>query len=118
MMSEPANKQENKNEIHQFVVLNHILFSNIAAIASSVLEKGKIEVPEKILRTANKTLSALSEGLQMLGKTEDLPTHRITQAKQETAEEMTPDNLLLEEQLEFIYKLGVDIKKTTASIIA
>ncbi len=118
MMSEPVSTQKNKNEIHQFVVLNHILFSNIAAIASSVLGKGRSQFPERILRTANKALSALSESLQMLGTTENLPMTHTQQVKNETTSEMNPDDILLGEQLEFIHKLGLDIKKTTATIIS
>src|SRR3569833_2894976 len=39
MLSEPKSKQGSKTQIHQFVVLNHILFSNIATIATTLLSK-------------------------------------------------------------------------------
>jgi uncharacterized membrane protein YccC len=118
MISEPASTQKNKNEIHQFVVLNHILFSNIAAMAASILGKGKTEFPERILRTANKSIIALNESLQLLGEKENIELGHAAHLKQEAVDETNPDTVLLGEQLEFIHKLALDIKKTTASIIS
>lgn len=114
MLSEPVSSQKNKNEIHQFVVLNHILFSNVAAMAASVFGKGRMQLSEKITRTANKSITALSESLQMLGETENTTIGSVNHMKQE--EELNPDTLLLSDQLEFIHKLALDIKKTTATI--
>lgn len=118
MLSEPASTQKNKNEIHQFVVLNHILFSNIAAMAASIFGKGKVEFPAKILRLANKSLSALNESLEILGEKDETLNHHMPQSKQESIEDTSPDTILLGEQLEFIHKISLDIKKTTAAIIS
>ena len=119
MVSEPANKQKNKNEIHQFVVLNHILFSNIAAIAATALNRGQAEMPDKIVRTGKRSLSALAESLQIFGNHgNDGFQLNHPHVSKEKEIEFSLENALLQEQLEFIYKLSLDIKKTATAIIS
>jgi hypothetical protein len=64
MLSEPKSKQKNKNEIHQFVVLNHTVFSNIATIASTVLSRKQNKYSESIIRTAKKAYHTLLDSFQ------------------------------------------------------
>lgn len=114
MLSEPKSKQKNKNETHQFVVLNHILFSNLASVAASVINK-PIRHSEQNLRTAKKTLSVLSECGQLLGLN---MTHQVPHLHQEEEKFEQAEDLLLKDQLDFIHKLSLDIKKTIAAIVA
>ncbi len=116
MISEPSGKQKNKNEIHQFVVLNHILSSNIASVAETVLGKKSIDYSEQIIHSANKGLSVLKDSLKLIKKTDAsddlISVHYVTENKNRE------DDALLKEQLEFIDKLCHDIKKMTESIIS
>jgi hypothetical protein len=89
------------------------LFSNLATVASAVLSRKIQKYPESIVRTARKANSALLTSLEKMGETIE---NNIHEHKEEHAEE-TNDNSLLEEQMEFIYKLTADIKKTTEKII-
>lgn len=117
MLSEPKSKQKNKNEIQQFIVLNHTLFSNVAAIASIIVTKEPKKHSESVLRTARKSYYTISESLQKL---EASPNDEWNKLKKEMTgdEEDTTMDVVLKEQLEFIYKLTVDIKKTTEKIIS
>jgi uncharacterized membrane protein (TIGR01666 family) len=114
MLSEPKSKQKNKREIHQFVVLNHILFSNIATIVSTVLAQPKRKYPNEIIRSANKMMNALCSSLKKLD--EDCKATPASDHK-EDKEVLQGDDLLLKEQLEFLYRVSVDIAKTIDKII-
>ena len=114
MLSEPKSKQKNKNEIHQFVVLNHTLFSNIATIASSILSQKPYRRSEIIIRTAKKAQHNLFDTIEKFGKP-ILVSKSNTEKDQ--IEELTADALLVKEQLEFIHKLTSDIQKTSEKII-
>jgi uncharacterized membrane protein YccC len=118
MLSEPKSTQKNKTEIHQFVVLNHILFSNIATLASTVLhQKGKV-YPEEVIRSARKVLGILCETLNKL-------EHNCTSAAEQMLVEykydgqiaQNADDALLKEQLDFIHRLSKDIGKVTDAIM-
>jgi uncharacterized membrane protein (TIGR01666 family) len=118
MLSEPVSKQKNKNEIHQFVVLNHTLFSNVASIASGKIVKEPHKYPEPIIRIARKSYHVLLDSLQKLGSPLQENTMHIHFEEENRMEQMTTENILLKEQLEFIYKLTLDIRKTTEKIIS
>jgi hypothetical protein len=116
MLSEPKSKQKNKNEVHQFVVLNHTVFSNIATIASTVLSRKQNKHSEIIIRTAKKAYHTLLDSFQKFE--EPIPGELFYREEDENNAAETTDDLSLKEQLEFIYKLTVDIKKTTEKIIS
>jgi uncharacterized membrane protein YccC len=115
MLSEPKNKQKNKNEIHQLVVLNHTLFSNVATIASSILVSKTYRQPEPILRTARKALHTILDSLKKLGNSVPGSLLSSTEEKNKNEEYATGD-VALKEQLEFIYKLTLDINKIVGKI--
>ncbi len=112
MLSEPKNTQKNKNEIHQFVVLNHSLFSNIATIAAILLQK-PFTHPEAIIRPAKKAYHNLLNSIQKFG--EPIPVYHLNK-EEDKIEATMPGDLLLKEQLEFIYKLTQDIETTSEKI--
>jgi hypothetical protein len=114
MLSEPSSTQKNKNEIHQFVVLNHILTSNIATIASRILNKENTVHSEKVLRTAHKSLTALNESLALFNEGVTIKTvpHEIVE------DVADPEGHFLKEHMEFIHKLSTDIRKITERIIS
>ncbi|MCU7550033.1 FUSC family protein [Chitinophagaceae bacterium LB-8] len=118
MLSEPKSTQKNKTEIHQFVVLNHILFSNIATLASTVLhQKGKV-YPEDVIRSVRKVLGILCDTLNKLEHNFTSGAEQILiEYKHEGQLVQSADDVLLKEQLDFVYRLSKDIGKVTEAIV-
>ncbi|MDB5158214.1 MAG: hypothetical protein JWR50_2921 [Mucilaginibacter sp.] len=109
MTSEPKSKQRNIKDIHKFVVLNHILSSYTATIASEVAVKGMHKTTPDILKLVKKSIAVLNESSKKLGG----ERIEFTGEKAEPTEAATltvTDNLL-KEQLDFINKISNDIAK-------
>ncbi|RYE20842.1 MAG: hypothetical protein EOP42_26800, partial [Sphingobacteriaceae bacterium] len=68
MISEPKSKQKHTQDIHKFVVLNHMLSSAIAAIAANLPDKNSISLPVqlKLARHAEIILKETSKKLNIL----------------------------------------------------
>jgi hypothetical protein len=116
MLSEPKSKQGAENDIHQFVVLNHILFSNTANMSAAVFLKEKRSYPTGLIVPGRKALKKLNEVRKKLG--EEIPVPSEAFKKSLPAEQIgTTDDLLIKEQLDFIYNLANDLEKTTNAII-
>lgn len=116
MLSEPKSKQRSEKMVHQFVVLNHILFSNIATITTTLLSRDARSYPKDLVHHAKKAFLKLRESVQKFGTGEELPEPQLQ--RNETAEiPLSPDDLLMQQQLQFIHKLSTDIDKTTTSIL-
>ncbi len=119
MISEPKSKQKNRQEIHRFIVLNHMLSSAIAAIAANLPDKNSISLPAQ-LKIASHAQLILKESVKKLGPlTEDI-------IEKLPAAEKNPDKILvdehadvlfLEDQLRFILKISTDIAKATDLIL-
>ncbi|HUC83141.1 MAG TPA: FUSC family membrane protein [Flavisolibacter sp.] len=113
MLSEPKNKQSSRSQLQQFVVLNHILFSNIATIAQSISrERGSY--PSELTNLAKKTYGKLADSYLAFRSNEELAT--LTDATTEESP-AAPDDALIKEQLQFIYSVGKDIEKITRSFV-
>lgn len=118
MVSEPKSKQVHKEAIHQFVVLNHILVSNIATLASDLMSKPvKVHSHENIslVKQAAGTLTESAEKLgteyrtaarEQAGEIQDIKTNAGT----------TADELLLNGQLAYIKKICSDICRVAAGL--
>lgn len=116
MLSEPKSKQKKEKDVHQFVVLNHILFSNIATVATTLLSKEARVYPTELIQIARRAKTILCESSKRFGEEDILITAgNITPVQNETA--LNSDDTLMKEQLNFINKLTVDIDKTTKEII-
>lgn len=117
MLSEPKSKQRHKEEIHQFVVLNHILSSNIAPMTTQLMTAGlKAHQPENVT-VAKNALNYLQSACRKInsdtapkGPLELASTPEALPAKKDTEE------YLLHEQLEFIKKLAKDIDRVAGLI--
>ncbi len=107
MLSEPKSKQQSKTKVQQFVVLNHILFSNIATLATTLLSREPKPYPEELLSLAKKTEKKLVEG-------EEASLPQLIQMPELVAS--SADDLLMKEQLQFIYNVSKDIDKLTRTI--
>lgn len=119
MTSEPKSKQKNVKEIHKFVVLNHILSSYIATIASEFIGK-KLPAPQpETGRAVKKSLAILNDisiklGGQKVAAVTELP---FISDNIRTKADMINNNNLLKEQLGFINKISNDIARVTDNIV-
>ena len=119
MTSEPKSKQKNIKEIHKFVVLNHILSSYIATVASEFIGKKFVDPQPEISRAVKKSLGVLNDiSIKLGGKKVDVVTEQpvilsISRAKAD----IINDNSLLKEQLGFINKISNDIARVTDGIV-
>jgi len=119
MTSEPKSKQKKIKEVHKFVVLNHILTSYLATIASAITTRSVHNTSPENLKLLKRSVAVLNDSnKKMNGEVIEFNT-----GKNSTANEVapvatpTPDSVLLKEQLEFINKISTDIAKVTENII-
>ncbi|MGA0557293.1 FUSC family membrane protein [Larkinella sp. VNQ87] len=122
MTSEPQSKQWHRSEIHEFVVLNHILSSNIATITSARLGMERpVVCPPDMLKPVRRSLTVLTESLKRFdpkpAKT-TLGPPTAEPVSSDKPESLPLDDRALKEQLEFIQKLSHDISKLTDTILA
>ncbi|MGV3684938.1 MAG: FUSC family membrane protein [Daejeonella sp.] len=110
MQSEPKSKQQNSKEIHKFVVLNHMLSSYIATLITNLQNADNTEINESHIKLIRKSLYSLSEIIRKMGGT-DLKEVEIRYQGQTGDQEVTKDQYLLYEQLDYINKLISDIQK-------
>lgn len=115
MMSEPKSKQTSRSQLQQFVVLNHLFFSNIANMATTLLSKDRQGYPAELLHLAKKAYNKLDESRRRLGDEEDMPLPEENGTK---VIAFTADDELTKEQLQFIDKISKDIDKTAGALIS
>jgi uncharacterized membrane protein YccC len=114
MLSEPKAKQKNAKLVHQFVVLNHILFSNVAAIGASLGTKEPRQYPEEVLQPVRRAIGVLNK---TLNKTDD--QSMATGSAPEPgagSPDWTMDDRLLKEQFEFVHQVSTDISRITGEL--
>jgi len=116
MLSEPKSKQGAEKEIHQFVVLNHILFSNTANLSAVVFSTEKRIYSPELMAPGKKALNKLNEVRKKLGD-EGIITSGVLKKSLPTGQIETADDRLMREQLNFIYNLANDLEKTTNAIV-
>jgi uncharacterized membrane protein YccC len=114
MLSEPKSKQTSRSGLQQFVVLNHLFFSNIANMATTLLSKDRKDYPAELLHLAKSAYHKLDESRKKLGDEEEL---LLPEEKNTNADTFMQDDELLKEQLQFIDKISRDIDKTATSLI-
>ena len=118
MTSEPKSKQRKIKEVHKFVVLNHILSSYIANIASGLIKKETQQLHPEALKLVKKSISVLNEiNKKLHGESIEFNIGKsIINIDVEKAEPSAED-ILLKEQLGFINKISYDIAKITDNIL-
>jgi uncharacterized membrane protein (TIGR01666 family) len=115
MLSEPKSKQKKEKDVHQFVVLNHILFSNIATVATTLLSKETRVHSAELIQISKRAKTTLCESSKRFGEDVILNTPQdVYPIKNEPV--LNSDDALMKEQLNFISKLTVDIDKTTKAL--
>lgn len=115
MQSEPKSKQRNSLEVYEFMVLNHILSSNVASLTAAMMHKKSTAYTKEILSPVKKSISILKQSVLALDGEQALKeTSTIAASKAAVAEEKTDAQLI--EQVHFIYKVTSDIGKVAQKI--
>ncbi|WP_295769126.1 FUSC family membrane protein [uncultured Mucilaginibacter sp.] len=117
MTSEPKTRQQKIKDLHKFVVLNHILSSYVATMASTVADKDVHRTKADNLKLIKRSVALLNESSKKLGgKVADFTADKI-QSETPELTDLTADENLVKEQLGFIQKISADILKTTDNLI-
>ncbi|MDT3401486.1 FUSC family membrane protein [Mucilaginibacter terrae] len=117
MTSEPKSRQQKVKDLHKFVVLNHILSSYIATMASTVAGKDVHRTKADILKLMRRSITVLNESSKKLGgKIMDFTGEKNT-AETPELKDLNADENLLKEQLGFVQKISADIAKTTDNLL-
>jgi uncharacterized membrane protein YccC len=118
MTSEPKSKQRKVKDVHKFVVLNHILSSYIANIASGLVKKETQQPHAEALKLVKKSISVLNESNKKLaGESIEFNIGKPVAAINIEKPELLAEDNLLKEQLGFINKISYDIAKITDNIL-
>ncbi len=118
MTSEPKSKQRKVKDVHKFVVLNHILSSYIATIASSVASRVIHKSAPENLKLVKKTIAVLNDINKKLGGNSVEGSSSKTLNAETVQNAVSSDDLLLKEQLGFINKISYDIARITDNIVS
>jgi uncharacterized membrane protein YccC len=114
MLSEPKSKRRHPTEIHQFVVLNHILSSNIAALTATLQDTATPTPPPspESRRVLTSAQAALTRSLTRLAP-ETLPEDSPAMPEVRSEVPAAPADRPLLEQLGFLQKVSTDLGKVT-----
>jgi uncharacterized membrane protein (TIGR01666 family) len=116
MTSEPKSKQRKIKEIHKFVVLNYILSSYLANLASGVSEKNLHKTQPENLKQIRKSIAVLNDiNKKFSNNIIDFSGEKTNPLNEK--KEFTADEILLREQLGFVNKISYDIAKVTDNIL-
>ncbi len=115
MLSEPKSKQRNGKLIYEFVVLNHVLSSNTASLTADIIRSQQPNYPKEILQLVKRSVNTLKKSMQELDKTHTMPEKE--KALPPVSQKDLPVDKQLTEQLDFIYKVTMDIEKITKLIV-
>ena len=113
MLTEPKSKQHRPQETHEFVVLNHVLSSNIAALTGTLREAAPAVPPfaPESRRALTSALAALGKSLGRIAPPAPEPLPELGPAEPNVPV-LTDDKSLLD-QLAFLQKVSVDISRVT-----
>ncbi len=118
MVSEPKSKQKKSKDVHKFVVLNHILSSYLATIASNITGANMlIHLRADNLKMLKRDIAVLNEISKKLGGNSFEFTAEQSINEEELSAEKVADQELLKEQLGFINKIANDIQRITDNLI-
>jgi uncharacterized membrane protein (TIGR01666 family) len=118
MVSEPKSKQKKSKNVHKFVVLNHILSSYLATIASNITGANMlIHLRADNLKMLKRDIAVLNEISKKLGGNSFEFTAEQSINEEELSAEKVADQELLKEQLGFINKIANDIQRITDNLV-
>lgn len=112
MLSEPKSKQQHQKEIYQFVVLNHVLSSNVASLTATMYNNQQ-PVSKAILSKLKSSIQSLEKSLEQIEE-RYVPSDPEMQTLLLSQNAETDPQLV--EQMNFILKVADDIGKLTDTI--
>ena len=117
MLAEPKSKQHRPAETHEFVVLNHILSSNIAALTGTLHEAAPAVLPfaSESRRALTSALAALHKSLSRMAPASASPPAELGPV--EPTVPVAADDKSLLEQLVFLQKVSSDIGRVTEGLV-
>ena len=124
MLSEPRRTRRQPTEVHQFVVLNHILSANISALTTTLEEEeGPAPVvPPEGRRALTSTQVALGKSLARLAAPAEADRYPAALSGGEIRVDALTATLnadrSLTEQLAFLQKVSSDLGKVTEALVA
>jgi uncharacterized membrane protein YccC len=111
MLSEPKSKQRHRKEIYEFVVLNHVLSSNVASLTAEMINQQNEKTYFEFIKPVNSSITVLKKSLQKIDNNFSIQKQsdhqNFSTPFNKTADEQ------LNEQMNFIYKISGDIGKIT-----
>jgi uncharacterized membrane protein (TIGR01666 family) len=111
MLSEPKSKQRHRKEIYEFVVLNHVLSSNVASLTAEMINQQNEKTYFEFIKPVNSSITVLEKSLQKIDNNFSIQKQsdhqNFSTPFNKTADEQ------LNEQMNFIYKISGDIGKIT-----
>jgi uncharacterized membrane protein YccC len=118
MLNEPKSKQYQPSKTHEFVVLNHILSSNIAALTATLREAAPAvpSFPAESRRALTSALATLHKSLTRIAPDAALPAPELAPA--EPTVPIADEDKSLREQLAFLQKVSGDIGRVTEVLTA
>ncbi|MEP7228819.1 MAG: FUSC family membrane protein [Ginsengibacter sp.] len=114
MLSEPKSKQLHSTDIYEFVVLNHVLSSSIAAVTESYPANESIHYTKEAIQPIKRSLTVLEKSLQQLEKSYTTEVPKPLSASQREENEIPGKHLA--DQMDFIHSIAIDIGKVTRLI--
>jgi uncharacterized membrane protein YccC len=114
MLSEPKSKQKHRKQIYEFVVLNHVLSSNVASLTAEMIQQEPAELKE-FLKPVKSSISILEESVKKLDKSYSNDNIPVISSPPVLHKKI--DDPHLNEQLDFINKVSMDIGKLTNLIV-
>ncbi|MEP6846907.1 MAG: FUSC family membrane protein, partial [Panacibacter sp.] len=114
MQSEPKSKQLHASEIYEFVVLNNVLSSNIAALTSTLSASINMTGNKEVTNTLNRTENILKKSLMRFDK--NFSEKRKFFIELGSAAGNAPVDKAVTEQLRFIQNVATDIGRITNKI--
>lgn len=115
MLSEPKSKQPHRKEIYEFVVLNHVLSSNIASLTTSAYNEEK-PISKYFLAGLNNSLSILENSMKYFDKYY-APENKNYCVTEPVGSGIKPPDSQMKEQFDFIYKISNDISKISRNVL-
>jgi len=112
MLSEPKSKQQDSKKVYRFVVLNNVLSANVASLSSGINEFSPGSWPKENLLQLQRSIKILENTLQKLD-----PAMPLKNSETIIPVTNLPPDKHLTEQLDFIYKVSVDIEKISDEIL-
>jgi YccS/YhfK family integral membrane protein len=109
MLNEPRNLQSGPSQLQELVVLQHILFSNLATISGELMRKPTQVYDPTLQHLARKARSSLTQSLEQIGEPDDPPAPEGSEAPAATGA-AAPDPLL-QSQLEFILQVSQEMRQ-------